>query len=32
MVSPMQKISFRVRGLLKDRSGLAAIEFAMVFR
>ena len=31
MVSPMQKISFRVRGLLKDRSGLAAIEFAMVF-
>ena len=31
MVSPMQKISFRVRGLLKDRSGLAAIKFAMVF-
>lgn len=31
MVSPMQKISFRVRGLLKDRSGLAAIEFALIF-
>ena len=30
MVSPMQKISVRVRGLLKDRSGLAAIEFAMI--
>jgi len=30
-VSPVQKIRFRVRDLLKDRSGLAAIEFAMVF-
>ena len=31
MVSPMQKMSLRVRGLLDDRSGLAAVEFAMVF-
>ena len=31
MVSPMQKMSLRVRGLLNDRSGLAAVEFAMVF-
>lgn len=31
MVSPMQKMSLRVRRLLKDRSGLAAVEFAMVF-
>ena len=31
MVSPMQKISLRVRGLLNDRSGLAAVEFAMIF-
>ena len=31
MVSPMQKMSLRVRGLLDDRSGLAAIEFAMIF-
>ena len=31
MVSPMQKMSLRVRGLLKDRSGLAAVEFAMIF-
>ncbi|WP_392698260.1 TadE/TadG family type IV pilus assembly protein [Bradyrhizobium sp. RDI18] len=30
-VSPMQKMSLRVRGLLDDRSGLAAIEFAMIF-
>jgi Flp pilus assembly protein TadG len=30
MMSPMQKMSFRVRGLLADRSGLAAIEFAMI--
>ncbi|OCK56096.1 hypothetical protein LMTR3_32955 [Bradyrhizobium sp. LMTR 3] len=27
----MQKMSLRVRGLLDDRSGLAAIEFAMIF-
>ncbi len=27
----MQKISLRVRGLLNDRSGLAAVEFAMIF-
>ncbi len=31
MVSPMQKISLRVRDLLSDRSGLAAVEFAMIF-
>ena len=31
MVSPMQKMSLRVRSLLNDRSGLAAVEFAMVF-
>jgi Flp pilus assembly protein TadG len=31
MVSPMKKMSLRVRGLLNDRSGLAAVEFAMVF-
>ena len=31
MVSPMQKMSLRVRGLLNDRSGLAAVEFAMIF-
>ena len=31
MVSPMQKMSLRVRDLLNDRSGLAAVEFAMVF-
>src|SRR2546428_6519533 len=31
MVSPMQKMSLRVRGLLNDRSGLAAVEFAFVF-
>ncbi|HVR57492.1 MAG TPA: TadE/TadG family type IV pilus assembly protein [Pseudolabrys sp.] len=31
MVSPMQKISPRVRDLLSDRSGLAAVEFAMIF-
>ena len=31
MVSPMQKMSLRVRRLLKDRSGLAAVEFAMIF-
>jgi len=31
MVSPMQKMSLRVRALLNDRSGLAAIEFAFVF-
>jgi Flp pilus assembly protein TadG len=31
MVSPMQKMSLRVRGLLDDRSGLAAVEFAMIF-
>jgi len=27
----MQKMSLRVRGLLNDRSGLAAVEFAFVF-
>ncbi|XSC43704.1 TadE/TadG family type IV pilus assembly protein [Bradyrhizobium sp. RDT10] len=27
----MQKMSLRVRGLLDDRSGLAAVEFAMIF-
>jgi Flp pilus assembly protein TadG len=27
----MQKMSLRVRGLLNDRSGLAAVEFAMIF-
>jgi Flp pilus assembly protein TadG len=27
----MQNMSLRVRGLLQDRSGLAAVEFAMVF-
>ena len=31
MVSLMQKMSLRVRGLWTDRSGLAAVEFAMVF-
>ena len=31
MVSLMQKMSLRVRDLLNDRSGLAAIEFAFVF-
>ncbi len=31
MVSMMQKMSLRVRGLLNDRSGLAAVEFAMIF-
>jgi Flp pilus assembly protein TadG len=31
MVSPMQKMSLRVRALLNDRSGLAAVEFAFVF-
>lgn len=39
MVSPMQKMSLRLRDplqdllrdLLKDRSGLAAVEFAMIF-
>jgi len=31
MVSPMQKMSLSVRRLLKDRSGLAAVEFAMIF-
>lgn len=31
MVSPMQKMSLRVRSLLNDRSGLAAVEFAFVF-
>lgn len=31
MVSLMQKMSIRVRGLLNDRSGLAAVEFAMIF-
>jgi Flp pilus assembly protein TadG len=31
MVSPMQKMSLRVRCLLDDRSGLAAVEFAMIF-
>ena len=31
MVSPMQKTSLSVRRLLKDRSGLAAVEFAMIF-
>src|SRR5207244_8507887 len=31
MVSPMQKMSLRVGGLLNDRSGLAAVEFAFVF-
>jgi Flp pilus assembly protein TadG len=30
MVTPMQKTSLRVRGLLDDRSGLAAVEFAMI--
>jgi Flp pilus assembly protein TadG len=30
-VSPMQKMSLRARGLLDDRSGLAAVEFAMIF-
>jgi len=27
----MQKMSLRARGLLDDRSGLAAVEFAMIF-
>ena len=31
MVSPMKKMSLRVRALLNDRSGLAAVEFAFVF-
>lgn len=31
MVSMMQKMSLRVRGLWNDRSGLAAVEFAMIF-
>lgn len=31
MVSPMQTMSLRVRRLLNDRSGLAAVEFAMIF-
>ena len=31
MVSPMQKMLLRVRRLLDDRSGLAAVEFAFVF-
>jgi Flp pilus assembly protein TadG len=31
MVSQMQNISLRLRGLWTDRSGLAAVEFAMVF-
>jgi Flp pilus assembly protein TadG len=31
MMFPMQKMSLRVRGLLDDRSGLAAVEFAMIF-
>lgn len=31
MVSPMQKMSLRVRALFNDRSGLAAVEFAFVF-
>ncbi len=31
MVSPMQKMSLRVRSLLDDCSGLAAVEFAFVF-
>ena len=30
-ISPMQKISFHARDLSKDQSGLAAIEFAMIF-
>jgi Flp pilus assembly protein TadG len=30
MISPMQKMSLRVRGLLDDCSGLAAVEFAMI--
>lgn len=30
-VSPMQKMLLRVRSLLHDPSGLAAVEFAMVF-
>ena len=31
MVSQMQKMSLRVRTLWNDRSGLAAVEFAMIF-
>jgi Flp pilus assembly protein TadG len=31
MVTSMQKMSLRVRGLLDDRSGIAAVEFAMIF-
>ena len=31
MVSLMQKMSLRLRSLLDDRSGLAAVEFAMIF-
>jgi len=31
MVSPMHKMSLSVRRLLNDRSGLAAVEFAMIF-
>ena len=30
MVSPMQKMSLRVRGLLNDCRGVAAVEFAMI--
>ena len=31
MVSQMQKMSLRLRDLWTDRSGLAAVEFAMIF-
>jgi Flp pilus assembly protein TadG len=31
MVSSMQKMSLHLRSLLDDRSGLAAVEFAMIF-
>lgn len=31
MMSPMQKMSLRVRALVHDRRGLAAVEFAMIF-
>jgi Flp pilus assembly protein TadG len=30
MVSPVQKMLIRVRGLLNDRSGVAAVEFVMI--
>ena len=30
MVSPMQKMSLRVRGLLNDCRGIAAVEFAVI--